>query len=245
MKKAVVLTISAGLLGMLTACGPDSGAASTKLHAAPAGLLPSAGATLGSIIGEEQYGKVSVVPSHDEVEVMQLINELRTRGTLNGESSVRVGTCAANWTPLKPLDYSGVLALAARNHAVYTISNPIDWGNYPKPIELGGTAHIEAVTGKNFTGIQKEDRISYAASQANMISNGAPYGEIAIADMVSGIYQPMNVIGAVNGWLKSQHHCEAMMTPTFTHMGVGVAKSLVDGTTTSGWITNFGTYYNF
>ena len=56
-------------------------------------------------------------------------------------------------------------------------------------------------------------------------------------NLASGIMTPEE---AVAGWLQSPHHCENLMTPRFTEMGVAFA---VNAATDAGvyWTQTFGT----
>lgn len=240
MNKVLLAAVSVGLAGILAACGPES-QVNTRMHPAPTGLLPRAGASVGTVIGEEQYGKVTVVPSTEEVEVMRLVNEVRTRGTVDGDASVREGkgSCIPGnaWQPVKPLDYSGVLALAARNHAQYAAYNTFNYN----PEAFAKDGHNETnMTSKYFTGFTIQDRIKKAADDVSGLYPTAQQGEIVAA----GHLTPRD---SVIDWIHSPGHCTTMMRSDLTHMGAG----MVDNPTAPsniiapGWVVDFGTYYTF
>lgn len=80
---------------------------------------------LSAVAGAEttpQPPPQTVIPQPFERAVVDLLNEVRTKGTLNGSTSIRTGTCLENFDAAlarAPLIYNPALNLAARNHTLY------------------------------------------------------------------------------------------------------------------------------
>lgn len=189
-------------------------------------FLPGAGAPVGSGDGTKE-GTVYVSPSAQEVEVLNLVNEVRTKGTLNGTPAT-AGTCVdGNFSPRPALTYNGLFAYAARKHADYTAN-------------VGWEAHSESQTGSPyFYGSFPRNRVVRAyKEQAGLDksyfgdNNTYDGGELATAGR-------SNASEAVDGWLHSSSHCTALMDPSLKQMGSGMATGPVNvpaGLWGSGWV---------
>ena len=188
--------------------------------------LPAPGAPVGSGDGTKE-GTVYVSPSAQEAEVLALVNEVRTKGTLNGVSAT-AGTCVdGSWSPRPALTYNGLFAFAARKHAAYTAN--VVW-----------EAHSESQTGSPFFyGSDSRSRVARAyleqasMSQATTGDSPAYYsGEVATAAR-------NNAQEALSAWMGSPAHCSILMDPSLKQMGSGMATGPVNipaGLWGSGWI---------
>lgn len=167
--------------------------------------LTAAGAPSYRAPGESVIGESGV-----ESQTLALINELRTQGTLNGDASVRNGTCAANWSPLPALAYHGGLHFAARKHADYLAYEMVRIGEIP------ASPHVqENASNPHFYGQLVGDRTTRAFTEHNFAPmNGVGYENIAYDD---------NPYNAVLAWLRSPGHCTGLITLEVTHAAIGQA----------------------
>ncbi|GAA5533935.1 Ig-like domain-containing protein [Deinococcus aluminii] len=177
-----------------------------------AGLfIPSVGAAVRSGNGTLE-GTVRVSPNAQEVEVMRLVNEVRTKGTLNGQDAIS-GTCAAGTFragELLPLSYNGTLAHAAIQHSTY-IS------------QVQYEAHSETVTSSPyFYGATVGDRVARSLKLFGGPERGAS------ENVVIGYATPLE---AMRAWMNSTGHCNNIMNPAATVLGVGYREN----PQTSGW----------
>lgn len=133
--------------------------------------------------------------------MLQLINEIRTTGKVNG-IDVTSGSCVdGSFTALKPLKYSGVLSYMARKHATY-MSN------------VGYEGHSENnATSPYYYGTTVSDRKTRAYKDLGVVEvYGA--GEIVITGRTS----PEE---AVKDWMKSAGHCRIIMLNSISTFGAG------------------------
>lgn len=90
--------------------------------------VPVAGAAVGSGDGTKE-GTVYIVPTAEDIQFLNFVNEVRTKGTLNGVDITK-GTCVeGSFIPLNSLTYNGLFAFAARKHADYVVFNDISSHN--------------------------------------------------------------------------------------------------------------------
>lgn len=173
--------------------------------------LPAPGAPVGSGDGTKE-GTVYVSPSAQEAEVLVLVNEVRTKGTLNGTPAT-AGTCVGgNFSPRPALTYNGLFAYAARKHAEYSAN-------------VGYEAHSETqMTSPYFYGATVRERIvktylEQASLQKAYVGDHNAYygGELATAARST----PSE---AVQAWLHSSAHCTVLMEPNLKQMGTGMAN---------------------
>ena len=146
--------------------------------------------------------------SPNERQVFALVNEVRTKGTLNGDAAAVAGTCAAGaaTSPLRALLPSSVGYLAASAHAGW-------FGTY------GYTAHVEP--DRNFASFYGETLSDRAFRAMQTVGTSVSYiglGENAAAGQTS----PTEVMKA---WLRSAGHCSNIMDPGYTHMAPGYAAA--------------------
>ncbi|GAA5533868.1 CAP domain-containing protein [Deinococcus aluminii] len=164
-------------------------------------FLPEAGAAVGSGNGTVE-GTVRVSPSAEEVEVMRLVNEVRTKGTLNGQDAIKGSCVEATFQPntLRPLSYSGTLAHAAIQHSIYQSQEAV-----------GG--HEETrTTSPYFYGAMPWDR--FARSRALFGGPSRGVGENVLGGAESAL-QAMQV------WMTSPGHCRNIMDEEYNVIGVG------------------------
>lgn len=146
-----------------------------------------------------------------EAQVMVLINELRTKGTLGGDDSVRNGTCAANWRPVPPLTFHGGLHFAARKHADYLAHEFVQTG------DVAPSAHVQNNPGNpHFSGRNFDDRIARAFAEHGF----APLSRIGEAVAFN-----RNARDTVLAWLYSPGHCAAMLHRDFNQGAVGMGST--------------------
>ena len=209
-QNANVFTVSSTTPGShtltVTATGADgqvkTSSAQIVVQGSAGVFIPAVGAPVGSGDGTKT-GTVYVSPNQQEVELLQLVNEVRTKGTINGVN-VTAGSCVASFTPLNPLRYDGLLAFAARKHAEYEVN-------------VGDEGHIETFTNSPyFYGTNPSNRAQRAYLQlAGLTVTGA--GE------VSGSYA--SAADMVRGWVDDEPHCKILMDPLNTVMGSGYTSS--------------------
>lgn len=172
-------------------------------------FLPGAGAPVGSGDGTKE-GTVYVSPSAQEVEVLNLVNEVRTKGTLNGVSATASSCVDGSWSPRPALTYNGLFAYAARKHADYLANVAFD-------------GHSELQTeSPYFYGSAPRDRIVRAYLEKAGLTkpyegdNNTYYGgELVTAGRSTSLE-------AVKAWMVSSPHCIALMNPNIKQMGTGL-----------------------
>ncbi|GGI88207.1 CAP domain-containing protein [Deinococcus wulumuqiensis] len=179
-------------------------------------FLPGAGAPVGSGDGTKE-GTVYVSPSAQEVEVLNLVNEVRTKGTLNGTPAT-AGTCVdGGFSPRPALTYNGLFAFAARKHAAY-MSN------------VGYEGHSESQTGSPFFyGATPRDRVvrayrELAGLDKNYVGENDTYAGGELAGV--GTNSP-TAFAMVNWWMHSSAHCTALMDSTIRQFGAGHQKGVL------------------
>lgn len=146
-----------------------------------------------------------VAPSAFENEVLALVNELRTQGTLQGDASLRAGTCAANWSPLQPLAYHGALHFIANNHAMY-LEEEIS-------VHGGSISHSQSnPSNSHFYG-------STLGTRAERVSREHGYQNVAWLENIA--LTNNNATAAVRSWLNSPSHCMNVMNPQAQWGGAG------------------------
>lgn len=95
--------------------------------------------------------------------VIDLLNEVRTKGTLQGSTAIRTGTCMERfttpaWRPRDPLVYSPTLNRVARNHTMYMQE---EWD--VRQVTPGFEQRNPRNT--HFTGVYYPDRVARAARE--------------------------------------------------------------------------------
>lgn len=206
---------------------PDPGPQPQPQPTAP--FIPAAGAAVGTGDGT-RLGTVYVSPNAQEVEFMTLLNEVRTKGTVNGVD-VRAGTCLAGVQPgtLKPLTYNGVMAYASRKHSTYMGT----WG-FEGHEELN-SAH------PNFYGYDLADRIYRAYAELGLGTPGMVSGGENVTARGNQASQ------AIDAFLHSPPHCTSISQNDIASVGVGYVNAPYEsGTPTkptvydNNWTVNFG-----
>ncbi|RTR23128.1 CAP domain-containing protein [Deinococcus radiophilus] len=209
---------------------PDPGPQPQPQPTAP--FIPAAGAAVGTGDGTK-LGTVYVSPNAQEVDFMTLLNEVRTKGTVNGVD-VRAGTCLAGVEPgtLKPLTYNGVMAYASRKHSTYLGT----WG-FEGHNELN-TAH------PNFYGASYADRVTRAYQE---LADGAFPN--AGGEMVAYGSGNSNLFAAqtVTGFVHSLPHCQILAQNNIASIGVGYIPATYENATPTkpivyrnNWTVTFG-----
>ncbi|NTX99113.1 hypothetical protein BXU09_18360 [Deinococcus sp. LM3] len=170
-------------------------------------FIPVAGAAVGSGDGTV-IGTVRVSPSTQEVEVMTLANELRTKGTLNGQPAIAKtcaeGTFRAN--ELQPLTYQGLLSYAARKHSTYVA-------------EVSYDGHDELQTDSTFFyGASPRARKDRAYEEFSVPALNFGPGEI----VATGRTRP-TADAVLRAWMASAPHCAILMSANAKFMGAGYA----------------------
>lgn len=167
-------------------------------------FLPAPGAAVGSGDGTKE-GTVYVSPSAQEAEVLALVNEVRTKGTLQGAPAT-AGTCVdSSFSPRPALTYNGLFAFAARKHAEYLAN-----AGY-------GDGHNETQTGSPyFYGANMTARVQRAYSEQAGLSTPFYGSEISTAAR-------NDAQEAVKAWLVSPVHCQVLMRADYKQMGSGMA----------------------
>lgn len=208
---------------------PDPGPQPQPQPQPTAPFIPAAGAAVGTGDGTK-LGTVYVSPNAQEVEFITLLNEVRTKGTVNGVD-VRAGTCLEGVQPgtLKPLTYNGVMAYASRKHSTYLGT----WG-YEAHNELNASH-------PNFYGATVGDRIRRAYTELELGTPGmVSGGEIINANLNAAEW-------SIKIFLKSTPHCTILAQDDVSSMGVGFFTSTPtpyqNGSLTvypNNWTVNFG-----
>lgn len=210
MKRLPLLALTAALT--LSACSPTGGGTTPPPEpAAPAYWVPEVNAPVGTGTG---FSKVRVSPNAWDLRVLELTNELRTKGTLNGKTTVPrgdllEGTCAdpvtggdTAWVPgkLGLLTYDGDAAYAMDKHLQYLKVN--GYYNY---------RHDEVHNGPLFYGAGPKERLVRSIQE----NSGAAWYYMQ-ENIAFGEDTPERV---VQDWLESPGHCAGMMNPKFNAMG--------------------------
>ncbi|EYB66831.1 hypothetical protein DEIPH_ctg066orf0013 [Deinococcus phoenicis] len=176
----------------------------------PGVFIPAVGAPVGSGDGSVT-GTVYVTPSAQEIRMLELINEARTQGTVNGADVIRGSCVDGTFRPgtLKPLTYNGVSSHAARMHSVYM-----------SVVRYEGHDETDRAA-PSFYGATPGDRIarSYATYGKGVGYSG--WGE----NVAAGYRTPEEVTVA---WMKSSGHCQNMMRAGWTTMATGHHTSAPD-----------------
>lgn len=184
-------------------------------------FLPGAGAPVGSGNGTVE-GTVRVSPNAEEAEVLRLVNEVRTQGTLGGQDATAGSCVAGTFRPgvLRPLSYSGTLAHAAVQHSVYMSQEAV-----------GG--HEETITtSPHFYGATPQNR----ADRSRELFGG-PYR--AIGENVAGGHQ--SALEVMRAWMASPGHCQNLMNEQYSVMGVGYRLNAAwEGVGYRAWTQKFG-----
>jgi uncharacterized protein YkwD len=146
--------------------------------------------------------------SPTEGQVALLTNEVRVHGTLGGRRAPLTGTCAEHAPPAPPVEPSGVLTRMARSHATYSAATFTPAGPF--------NAHREPQSAHPaYYGDTLLDRAVRAWADAGGTFTGR------VAENVALNYPaPLDVVAA---WLRSPSHCEALIDPAHTHLGVGLS----------------------
>ena len=187
----------------------------------PGVFLPDAGAPVGSGNGTVE-GTVRVSPNAEEAEVMRLVNEVRTQGTLNGQDATKGSCVDGTFRPgvLRPLSYSGTLAHAAVQHSEYMSQEAV-----------GG--HEETITtSPYFYGVTPQNR----ADRSRELFGG-PYR--AVGENVAGGYE--SALDVMRAWMASPGHCRNLMDERYSVMGIGYRLNAAwEGVGYRAWTQKFG-----
>ena len=170
--------------------------------------IPSAGAAVGTGDGTKE-GTVYISPSVEEIQLLNLINEVRNRGTVDGVDAVTSSCVSGGFVPLKSLTYNGLNSFAARKHAEY-ITNVADEAHFENQSTssyfYGRTVRDRVVrVYKEQAGIEKY------YSGDNVIDYG---GELTAPERESATQ-------AVRSWMRSSGHCMAIMDKDIYDLGIG------------------------
>lgn len=191
----------------VTGTNPDPDPGTNPTHPF---FIPAPNAPIGSGIGTT-LGRVYVSPTAAEIEVLNLVNEVRTKGTLNGQAAL-AGTCVSGtWTPRQAMTYNGLYAFAARKHAEY-MSN------------VGFEGHSETIfSSPYFYGTNPSDRVIRAyREQAGLSKPYVGTNDYRYGGELAGTGRPTPLV-IVQDWLASSYHCTAMMDSRVTMFGSGAA----------------------
>lgn len=173
--------------------------------------VPGVGAAVGSGDGTKE-GTIYITPTAEDIQFLNFVNEVRTKGTLNGVDITK-GTCVeGNFASLRPLSYNGLYAYAARKHADYVVFN-------------NSRTHYENDSSSPYfygTTVRERVQRSYLEQAGiNKIYEGdntTPYGGELLAPVAPEIPQ------AVLAFMHSPNHCKAMMGSDLTDIGTGYGK---------------------
>lgn len=169
----------------------------------PALFIPQSGAAVGTGDGTI-IGTVYVSPNVQEIEWMNLVNEVRTKGTAGGVDAV-TGTCADGLAHVGPLTFSGPAAFAARKHALYMQQVGVEEGHQElQPDKL------------YFYGKTPTDRATRALREEGKVADGyIGAGENLKLSSIT------DHAASLRGWMRSEGHCKNFMDPRYKAMGVG------------------------
>lgn len=150
--------------------------------------------------------------SDEEQATFDLINELRTRGTLNGQLLSGVKT-ACHPQPAPALTPSDLLARLAQGQARYLAFNGNDAGDLHKQRETS-----PLFFGADFTA---RNRAVFAAAGASDFLPRVRTNEDVTA--FSGYNGSDGPVFAIKNWLASPGHCKDLFDPAMKQGGVGHA----------------------
>lgn len=201
MNKQLVFGIFATL--GLTACGGGRG------HEA----VFNGNARADGFAGLEQpaayTGMAGVSVSEMERTTFELINEVRTRGTLRGAPVSALGpTCTPGLRPA--LQESGLLSKLAQGHAQYLGLNG----------KNAASLHEQKAGSPLFTGADFNAR-NAAAFKAAGISSFQP--RVKTSEIITTYNYRENdpAALAVKNWLRSKAHCPVIFNPEMQRVGIG------------------------
>lgn len=181
MRTHLTLTLTLTLSTLLTAC--TGGGQTTPTPPTEQATLPSA-------------------PTELNAELLTLLNEVRTQGTVRGQNVIP-GSCAeSTFQPgrLAPLRFNPRAAHTAQKHAQYLF-------------EVGYEAHAERNTQHpTFTGATLKDR--WHAT----LNTFGPQPWTLIGENVAGGQE--SAAQVTRDWMSSPGHCRNIMEPTFTSAGL-------------------------
>lgn len=218
-----------GTLVLLTACGTETTnelnntlrkAGDTILVSGSSGntsyttaALPSVSMAVGTFANmSDQNTKITVDVTEVDLQILKLINEVRTENTLDGAPLDKKVSCKIKTLP--GLSYSGVAAYAAKGHAQYLVNTPVRLNNSnPEDSEL----HKQVIPNKFRTGEGLVERLN-DSSEKNKLDMTRVFGEIVAV----GNATPKII---VQQWLESQSHCERIFDDEFTHFGASKARN--------------------
>lgn len=243
-KNLSIAALALALSTVLTACPSTSdpltppNAPGTGSATPPELFVPEVGAAVGTGTG---IGKVLISPNKTDMEMFNLVNEVRTRGTLGGEK-IPWPTCADPNIPtndpkytfapgkFKPLTYDGNAALMAHKHAYFLGKTATEF------------AHVEPLEFQNepfFYGVTLRDRIVRALKESGSTAIWEHVGE----NVGRGYTDSLTM---VTEFMRSEGHCENIMNPDVTAMGMGHVympenSRYINGVLQSGVTTKWGT----
>lgn len=188
-------------------------------------FIPAPNAPIGSGSGTT-LGRVYVSPTAAEIEVLNLVNEVRTKGTLNGQAALAGSCVAGTWTPRQAMTYNGLFAYAARKHAEY-LSN------------VGYEFHTESMSSSPyFYGTNPSDRVIRAyREQAGLTKAYVGTNNYRDGGELVGTAR-QTAVAMVQDWLASADHCAAIMESRVTMFGAGTATGPVE-TNMNRWGTSW------
>lgn len=172
-------------------------------------VTPPASAPLTSAMADGTW-------SAEEQQTVQLINELRTKGTLSGQGSVRDGTCAAQWSPRPALGISNTARLSADYQAQWLAT--YGWSAHDQP-DPAFPSFVGRTVEARFTVAQRTlgSKVDWTVLMENVAAGQA------------------TPTAAVQAWLNSPAHCAALMNPSVRQIGV----SLIEGQSAAARPTNW------
>ncbi len=140
--------------------------------------------------------------SFQQEALLTAINEVRMLGTLGGVDVTQQSCVKDNFKPLTSVVINGVANYASQKHA-----------NYLAMIKY--EAHAESVTtAPEFYGAMPRNRLLRSYKEM------APQAQwTEVGENVAAGYQ--EVASVVKAWLVSTSHCETLMDPIWTSVGIG------------------------
>lgn len=149
-----------------------------------------------------------IAVSGQEAALLAAVNEFRTQGTVNGDASIRQGTCAADWKPMPAMEYHGVLHYTARNHALYLEEE--------LSVHNGVFGHEQNnQSNSHYYGQHPWDRTQRAAPE---------HGYAPVYGVEWAALNGNTAYHAMHAWLNSPPHCAALMDAGYIGGGVGFAQ---------------------
>lgn len=218
-------------IGLLTACGGGSGGGSlggSKVPPPPSSIyIPPVSAAVGTSPDGHPLSRVLLSPKAQEVRLLELINEVRTKGTVNGQSAGLLGTCVypnGTFTPRQALTYNGVLAHSAQQHARYM--GEVGYLAHDEVNKVGGVTSENPANPLFFWGEGRAKRIERSLRENNfgtqydflIQSSGENVGAGTPSRLNEGYSSPESMITA---WANSAGHCANLMNPEWDYMGTG------------------------